>query len=287
MHNDRRQFLKLALTGAVWLGAGNTLKAFDIANGLPKRKKVQLRIAIASDGHYGQPNTRFAELHREMVGWINRDHGNRRIDFTFINGDLFHNDPTFLEPAKELWDQLHTPYYVSHGNHDMTDESTWAQTWNSPWNYGFEKNEIGFVVLNTADTKGNYTCPDLEKARELLKQYEQHKHLFVFMHITPRKWTNAGINCPEIVEMFDRQQNLRAVFHGHDHDQDNVKKNNNTFYFFDSHIAGDWGTAYHGYRIVEVMKNGDILTYQMNPKNNEKVNSQNLASPRLIMQKSI
>lgn len=96
------------------------------------------------------------------------------------------------------------------------------------------------------------------------------------MHITPFNWTKGGLPCPELVEMFDKQANLKAVFHGHDHDQDDVKENNGKFYFFDSHIAGNWGTAYRGYRVVEALKSGEILTYQMNPANEEKVNSDNI-----------
>lgn len=276
MHNDRRHFLKFALTGAAWIGAGNMLKAFDGNKVLPGRDNVQLRIAIVSDGHYGEPETKFALLHTQMVSLINQEHADRGVDFTFINGDLFHNDTAFLQPVKELWDSLDMPYYVSHGNHDMTTESNWTKTWTNAWNYGFEKNNIAFVVLNTADSEGKYICPDLAETKKLLEKYEQHKHLFVFMHITPFKWTNGGIDCPEIVKMFDEQQNLKAVFHGHDHDQDNVKENNNKLYFFDSHIAGSWGTKYHGYRILELMKNGDILTYQMNPVSKEKVNSKDL-----------
>ena len=49
------------------------------------------------------------------------------------------------------------------------------------------------------------------------------------------------------------------------HDQDDVKENNGKRYFFDSHIAGSWGTEYNGYRIIEVFENGQKLTYQMNP----------------------
>jgi hypothetical protein len=44
-------------------------------------------------------------------------------------------------------------------------------------------------------------------------------------------------------------------------------------YFFDSHPAGSWGPKYNGYRIVEVFKNGQILTYQMNPVPMKKVNN--------------
>ena len=98
------------------------------------------------------------------------------------------------------------------------------------------------------------------------------------MHITPIKWTTHGISCPELVNMFNVQSNLRAIFHGHDHDQDNVKENNGRHYFFDSHIGGNWGTAYRGYRIVELLKSGEIVTYQVNPQKEEPVNSTSIGS---------
>ncbi len=277
MEYNRRHFLKQALTSAVWIGAGDTLKAFSGNNFiLPPKKRVKLRVAIASDGHYGQPQTEYSAKHSDMVSWINAENAVRGIDFAFINGDLFHNDISFLEPVKKHWDQLSMRYYVSHGNHDMIDEESWTKTWNNNWHYGFEKKDIGFVVLNTADNKGTYISPDVDKTRQLLNKYEQHKQLFVFMHITPIKWTDNGIDCREVVELFNDQANLKAIFHGHDHDQDNVKENKGRHYFFDSHVAGNWGTKYQGYRILEVMKNGDILTYQMNPAKKEKVNSREL-----------
>jgi hypothetical protein len=73
--------------------------------------------------------------------------------------------------------------------------------------------------------------------------------------------------------MFSQQKNLKAIFHGHDHDQDDVKENGGKYYFFDSHVAGSWGTDYHGYRIVEVLKSGEVITYQMNPSTQQQVNS--------------
>lgn len=277
MENTRRHFLKQALTAAVWIGAGNTLKAFagnDVI--LPSRKRIKLRVAIASDGHYGQPDTSYLAMHSDMVSWINDENKRRGVDFACINGDLFHNDVSFLDPVKKHWDKLSMPYYVSHGNHDMIDEENWTKTWNNGWHYGFEKKDIGFVVLNTADHKGTYISPDVDKTRQLLQKYENHQQLFVFMHITPIKWTDNGIDCHEVVQLFNKQANLKAVFNGHDHDQDNVKENKGCHYFFDAHIAGNWGTTYRGYRILEIMKNGDILTYQMNPARKEKVNSREL-----------
>ena len=172
-----------------------------------------------------------------------------------------------------MYDQLKMPYYVSHGNHDQTDAVTWEKTWNLPLHYSFEKKDSAFLILNTADEKGTYICPDLKWTSDHLKRFSTKKNLFVFMHITPLKWTNHGINCPELVSMFDMQANLKAVFHGHDHDQDNVKENNGKHYFFDSHIGGNWGTAYRGYRIVEILHSGEVLTYQVNPQTGGKVNN--------------
>lgn len=278
MKQDRRHFLKTAVSGAVWIGAGNTLKAFGMSGfTLPAKDKVKLRVAIASDGHYGQPKTSFEQNHEEMVSWINAEHADRGVDFACINGDLIHNDVSFLPAAKNSWDKLKTPYYVSHGNHDMIDEANWKKLWKCNWHYGFSKKDIGFVVLNTADEKGTYISPDAEKTRQLLKEYEKYDQLFVFMHITPVKWTAAGIDCPDTVSMFNNQSNLKAIFHGHDHDQDDVKQKDGRYYFFDSHVGGSWGTSYRGYRILEIMNSGDILTYQMNPVTKEKVNSKGLS----------
>ncbi|MEO8471317.1 MAG: metallophosphoesterase, partial [Chryseolinea sp.] len=56
-----------------------------------------------------------------------------------------------------------------------------------------------------------------------------------------------------------------AVFHGHEHDQDGVKIVNNVPYMFDSHIGGNWGTSYKGFRVVELTQEKGVLTYIMNP----------------------
>jgi 3',5'-cyclic-AMP phosphodiesterase len=274
MRVSRRKFLKLSINSAVIISAASVLQPFtkDVFN-VPPADKILLRFAIASDGHYGQYGTQYELHHDQMIQWINAEKRNRGIDFTVINGDLFHNDVSFQPAVKNKWEQLKMPYYVSHGNHDQTDEANWKSIWNLPWHFSFEHKEIAFLVLNTADNKGNYICPDVSWTATQLKKYASKKQLFVFMHITPFNWTKGGLPCHAIVDLFNSQQNLKAVFHGHDHDQDDVKENNGKYYFFDSHIAGDWGTAYNGYRIVEVLKTGEIVTYQMNPLLQHKVNN--------------
>jgi hypothetical protein len=278
MSVSRRKFLKLTLNSAFIITAGNTLQPLNkiLFNHFPT-DTLSCRFAIASDGHYGQPDTQYEMLHEQMIEWINAEKSNRGIDFTVINGDLFHNDSSYLNEVKSKWDQLKMPYYVSHGNHDQTNEIHWKNVWNMPWHFSFDHKQTGIIVLNTADHKGTYICPDVEWTRTQLQRYASKKQLFVFMHITPFKWTKGGIPCPAITDLFDHQKNLKAVFHGHDHDQDDLKINNRKYYFFDSHIAGNWGTAYNGYRIVEVFKNGQILTYQMNPAIKERVNNREIS----------
>ena len=277
MSVSRRKFLRLGLQSAVIIGVGNSLQSFaGKAFVLPPANKIALRFAIASDGHYGQPDTKYELYHDEMIGWLNAEHTNRGVDFTMINGDLYHDDVQYLLQVKSKFNKLLMPYHVSHGNHDKTSEAHWSEVWNTPWHYAFEKQDAGFIVLNTANEKGDYTCPDPAWTKDQLEKYRDKKHLFVFMHIAPFKWTDGGLPCPEIVSLFNTQQNLKAVFHGHDHNMDNVKESGGKFYFFDSHIAGNWGTDYRGYRIVEILKSGDVVTYQMNPATNSKVNSNNI-----------
>jgi len=47
-----------------------------------------------------------------------------------------------------------------------------------------------------------------------------------------------------------KYKNIKAVFHGHEHDQDGVAMENGIPYLFDSHIGGNWGTSYRGFRVL-------------------------------------
>ncbi len=274
MNISRRKFIKDSFGTVVLISVGNSLQSFlpkDFL--LPKKADILLRFATASDGHYGQPGTEYAFHHTKMVGWLNEERKGRGLDFTVINGDLFHDDPVHLTEVKVAWDKLKMPYYVTHGNHDMIDEVNWQKTWGIPFDHAYEKEDVGCILLNTADTAGKYTGPDVVKTKELLDNYSGKDKVFVFMHITPVKWTTHGIDRPDIAALFSNQKNLKAIFHGHDHDNDGMQEKDGKYYFWDAHIAGNWGTAYKGYRIVEVLKDGTTLIYQMNPSTGEQVNT--------------
>jgi len=270
---SRKEFLGLSARSAIFIGLGNSIQSILPGHfRFTRKEELTLRFAIASDGHYGQPETAYSALHNRMRDWLVREKDQKGLAFTVINGDLFHDDPAFLPEVKGIWDGLQMPYYVSHGNHDKIDEAGWQKTWSIPWHYSFAMEDAAFLILNTSDKEGKYICPDLDWTKNELSKYESKKQLFIFMHITPFTWTSGGIACPELVELFDKQDNLKAVFHGHDHDQDAVMEHKRKSYFFDSHIAGNWGTPYHGYRVIEVLKTGEVLTYQMNPSDQKQIN---------------
>jgi hypothetical protein len=74
-----------------------------------------------------------------MVDWLNREKRGRGLHFSFINGDLLHDDAGYLPAVKASFDRLAMPYYVSHGNHDHVEEEAWQQTFGHPWHYSFEQ----------------------------------------------------------------------------------------------------------------------------------------------------
>ena len=131
---NRRDFLEYTLKSAILLTAGNKLVHWSGSlHHLPAADEVALRFAVVSDGHYGQPQTQFDQMHDLVIQALNREKAGRGIDFTFVNGDLYHDDPAFLLPVKKKWDELSMPYQVSHGNHDMTSEAEWKSVFGNEW----------------------------------------------------------------------------------------------------------------------------------------------------------
>jgi Icc protein len=269
----RRQFLLRSIGGLALLNGVGGFKTLSAQryNSLIQ-PGINFRFAVASDGHFGQPETKFEEFHDEVIGWLNAEHQKHPLNFSVFNGDLIHDDTSFFAEVKKKYDQLQMPYHVSRGNHDRCDAKSWVDTWGVNLNYSFESGSNAFIVLDTSNIKGEYICPDENWLNNELQKYNDKVNLFVFMHITPMKWTSAGIECNTLVDRLSSQTNLRGIFHGHDHNEDGIKTAKGKSYLFDSHIGGNWGTDYRGYRIVEITSAGDIVTYQVNPTKKDIVN---------------
>lgn len=266
----RKEFLSISVPAFLLLASGKIVKAHDCWLSEDHRRKVKLRFVVASDGHYGQPETDYGNFFTTVVSRINEEHKKNPFSFCVINGDIIHDDKNHFPAAKKALDALALKYYVSQGNHDHATAAEWESIWNMPVNLGFSIKENSFLVATTSDEKGTYLCPDLKWFRQKLEEYKQQENIFIFLHINPGKLTRHAVDCPELFELFANHTNLRAVFNGHDHDEEGIKRRDDIPFVFDAHFGGSWGTSYRGFRIVELMKDNSVLTYIMNPV--EKIN---------------
>ena len=268
--STRRIFIKAGVTGLALAGLAPAVSALEsLKHGVTNAgaTNLKLRFAIASDGHYGQPGTDFKKDHENIIRWLNEAHTASPLNFVIINGDLVHDRPDLLPEVKtNYYDKLKVPFYAIPGNHDHTDTATWKAVFGYEDNYSFEKNGIGFVLANTSDTKGTYLSPNNNFIKGELEKFKSLTTVFVILHIPPHHWVpeNPFVESPETVTLLHSYPNVKAVFHGHDHSLDAVFYTNKLPHFFDAHIGGSWGTAYKGYRIVEVDQDNKINTYQVN-----------------------
>ncbi|MDW7692624.1 metallophosphoesterase [Flammeovirgaceae bacterium SG7u.111] len=259
--SKRRDFIKKSIA----MGAGAAI-GVGSAQASPSESNHKLRFAIASDGHYGQPDTPYEMYHNEMMAWLNEEAGAKGLDFVVFNGDLIHDEPKFLPEVKAVYEKLEVPFYVTKGNHDRVSPEVWKTTWGYAQNHSFKIEEYAFILGTTSNIKGEYLCGDVTWIKGELEKHKDASAVFVFLHIPQSKWANYGVECPELNELLQKAENVKAVFHGHNHELDNVFVGNELSYFFDGHIGGSWGTNYRGYRIVEINEEGNIQTYQCNPQ---------------------
>ncbi|MEK6781227.1 MAG: metallophosphoesterase [Bacteroidota bacterium] len=264
MKISRRDFIRnVSLAGSLLATGGFTsLSAAEI---VALDNKVRLRFIVASDGHYGQPGTLYDEFFSTVIDHINLFHKSLPVDFCVMNGDIIHNEKQLLIPARNILNRLVPPYYVTKGNHDMVTDTYWNEVWQMPVNLHVAIKGSALILATTSNEQGDYLSPDLQWMEEKLEESKKHKNIFVFIHIPQAKWTVNAIDTPSFFELLQNYQNVKAVFHGHEHDQDGAMINNGIPFLFDSHFGGNWGTEYKGFRVVEVMKDNTVVTYMMNP----------------------
>ena len=102
MKNTRREFLRKATAATAFL-AGQGLISLSAAELADNPGKVALRFAVASDGHYGQPDTSFESFFRTITESINDLHSWLPLQACVINGDIIHDKPEFWHPPNLPW----------------------------------------------------------------------------------------------------------------------------------------------------------------------------------------
>ncbi len=254
------------------------------AEEIPEGATVKMRFAVASDLHYGQPNTPFDDMAGELVEWINKEKKDKGLDALFLNGDLTHDSSAALITLRDKHlSKLEVPYHSNKGNHDFVDgkpespTESWNKIWGYPSNHTFKIGDFVFIMADTsAPAQSNiYLAADLEWLKGQLEAHRDAPAIFVMIHIQQRRhkfegWPQHGVSqesevpkAEAVMDLLESTPNVRAVFHGHNHDQTGVYVSDGRRYFFDSHTGGSWG-AKRGYRIVEVYEGNRMVTYQVN-----------------------
>ena len=267
---SRRHFVKnISFASAFFMGGGfQSLSSQDVD---ALKDQVKMRFAVASDAHYGQPDTPYEAMMDTIIEKINLFHGSNHLDFCVMNGDIVHDEKSFLAQAKQKIDGLKVPYFVTRGNHDKCSSDYWEQVWSMPLNHQKVVKNSLVLLGDTSNEQGTYVSPDLLWLEAQLEANKKRKNIFLFLHIPQAKWTKNGIETPAFFELIKKYSNIRAVFHGHEHDQDGVQMIGKLPFLFDSHIGGSWGTPHKGFRVVELLNSGTVITYLMDPtvKKNE------------------
>ncbi|MFU8849269.1 MAG: metallophosphoesterase family protein [Opitutales bacterium] len=289
MESSRRQFIKQSSI----LAAASALPArWARADALPAGRKCKLRFAIASDLHYGQEGTTYAQMADDLVEWINAEHRDRGLDILFLNGDLT-NDSTqaLLDLRDKHLSKLEVPYYTTKGNHDFVDEQpgspteSWEAIWGYPANHSIVLKDFAFVLADTSapHSASAYLAADRAWMAAQFEEYRGAAAIFALIHISQRKhgvkgWPRHGVHAEDQVEqaeavmdLLEATPNVRAVFHGHNHFETGMWVSGERRYFFDSHVGGNWGAA-KGYRIVEVDEDHRMVTYQVNAEQGGQLN---------------
>jgi predicted phosphodiesterase len=269
---SRRSFLKNVSFATAFFAVGG-FKKISATAVFENRNKVALRFVVASDAHYGQPGTPYDAMIEKIINQINEFNKETSLDFCVVNGDIIHNEKHLLPLAKQKIDALQVPYYVTRGNHDMVTADYWNEVWGQPLNHTAIVKNQAIILGDTSNEAGKYLSPDLEWLAAQLEANKHRKHALLFLHIPQKAWTANAINTPDFEALVDKYPNLTAIFHGHEHDQDGVKMlgASSKPCLFDAHMGGNWGTPYKGFRVVEILKDGTLVSYMMNPT--QKVNS--------------
>jgi metallophosphoesterase superfamily enzyme len=211
----------------------------------------------------------------KITSQINSFHQETPLDFCVINGDIIHDKKHLLPLAKQKIDALIPQYYVTRGNHDMVTADYWNEVWGMPLNHTVIVKDQAIILGDTSNEAGKYLSPNLDWLTEQLEANKHRKHVLLFLHIPQKAWTANGINTPDFETLIDKYSNVTALFHGHEHDQDGVKLlgARQAPCLFDAHMGGNWGTPYKGFRVVEILKDGTLVSYMMNPT--QKINTYN------------
>lgn len=187
------------------------------------------RIGFATDGHYSDHSLysrNYETNHDELL----QSFENEAVDLLLFGGDnICHPNENERAVAQELVDTYYSrvgvPFYGAHGNHDQMADEDWQAVYGHPKNHCFAVDNIGIIILDSADSTGSEIGPDVGFLRTALADMRQQDHLFILSHYWFSEEYDAMMTGPgeaeylseEAVALIHRQENVRGILHGHNH----------------------------------------------------------------------
>lgn len=232
-------------------------------------KPVKFRFSVASDWHYGEPGTDYLDSFKNFSDGFKAFSQSAPSDFFVMNGDIIHNDPALLNPAAALLKPIHPNLLVTQGNHDRVAEDTWKSVWGMPFNHDVVIKDQVILLGGTSNIIGAELCPDTSWFEAKLNQYKSAKNIFIFIHIHPYD----RLGCTDFLTLLSKYNNVKAVFNGHDHNDESIKTIGKIPFMFDGRIGGSWGSFDRMFRVVEIKEDNSMITYLMTPGQKKKQTS--------------
>lgn len=250
MRLRRISIIHAAVLASVLTGCASAVPPAPSAS--PSPVVDRLHFAVASDFHFGEPGTDYPARFAQAVAGLNAADAADPLAFVVLNGDISHGGVGLAQQAVAALAGLKPRLLVTPGNHDELTEAEWQQVWGAPADQVVRFGDRSVILANTSNAAGDYVCPNQQWLAGALAREARQRDVFVIFHITVKKWTKHGIDCPQTRALLAGAGNVRAVFNGHDHDQVSVKDDNGLSYFFDGHVGGSWGAPEPTYRDVTV-----------------------------------
>lgn len=253
-----------------------------------------LRFITVSDTHFGindnniAPTTEMGKYQNRMqlvIDNIIDEEQSNGLDFLIGNGDIVHSSSSDYSNSEEMlevvlsdyFSQINIPYYLTPGNHDLIDNSTWYNLVGRNRSTAFEYGDFGFILLDSSDTDGaRQKCLDESFLNDKLNEYSDKKGVFFVSHV-PRYDGNfhaeeyaKSPDCDPIMQALINAKNVILMQSGHFHRLDSKDVQTDVPLYFGGHVS-NYGVKYYGYRTFDVYEE-KVVTKQWDLINQRIVN---------------
>ena len=191
-------------------------------------------------------------------------------DLVIHTGDLSGEKKEYLITAKSFLDKLNCPYHISRGNHDRKDEMLDVFSMRSS-DYSFDYKNFHFIIMDriSMDEKDK---KELEWLENDLNENQENK-TFIFTHpplltsdnlpvdVASGKPYGSGTaeNSKQILNLLDRHANIKAVFAGHGHINELIKRKG--VYYFQTSALCEYPMLYR--QVVIFSSHIEVRSYQV------------------------